>query len=424
LTSKKEDGMQDDLVKEQHERGMKELTEYYDNRPKSFKELYARLGKWLFLPRTHFIDVILATVISNQRVKGEPLFTFIVGPSGDGKSTIVRALKDLRGYKVKCLDRITKNTFATGMTVRRKSGKSEKVHDLGDDLADSSTILLIPDLACLTSLRSEDKKEVWATLRTLYDGDIYKDTGTGVHIAHTNCHVTIIGCSTTTLKSEILIHQHLGSRELMYEIPTKRSHNKEKMRKGRLNFRQAEEMEEDVKYLIQSFLAGKKLDMDMEVPDNIYENIEDAANKLSLLRAHAPVDYHSQYGELIEDVSPEVPVRLAKQLRLLYIALHSLDGNYDDKTFLTIMERIVYSSSNSIRYRLYEYFESNKDTMRSVSDLHESIKIGRKTISAQCEALVNIGILTKHVQEENHFGRTVDVSYYEWKGYPYKQSQF
>lgn len=415
--------IQNDLVKQQHDEAMNEVTEYYDNRPKSFDELYKRLGKWLFLPRTHYIDVVLASVMSNRYKDGSPLFTFIVSPSGDAKSTIVKALENLPGFKVKRLDRITKNTFATGMTNKMKGGKQVKVHDLGDDLKDTSTILLIPDLACMTSLRSEDKKEIWGTFRTLYDGDITKDTGTGVHTMYTNCHVTIIACSTTVLKSEILIHQHLGSRELIYEIPTNPKHNKEKMDKSRKNFKKRAEMKKDIQYLIQSFLAGKKFRDDIEIPDHIFELIENASEKLAMLRAHAPADYHSPYGELIEDVSPEVPVRLCEQLQLLYYSLHSLDDEYPDEKFVQIMERIVYSSSHSTRYKLYNYFEKHKSSILSVGDLHAIFKVGRKVISSQCEALVNIGVLKKDVREENVFGKTVDVSYYEWNSPEIRQGE-
>jgi len=406
--------LQDDLVKEQHEKGMRDLTEYYDKRPKSFQELFERLGKWLFLPRTDYIEVILATVISNQYKEGSPLFTFIMSPSGDAKSTIVKALEGLDGYKVKRLDRITKNTFATGMTVRKKGGKVEKLPDLGDQLKDTSTILLIPDLACMTSLRSEDKKEIWGTFRTLYDGDITKDTGSGVHTMYSNCHVTIVACSTTALKSEVLIHQHLGSRELIYETPTNKKHNKRKMQMSRKNFKRRAEMNKDIRYLIQSFLSGKKFNDDYDIPDHIFSKIEDASEKLSILRAHAPADYRSQYKELIEDVSPEVPVRLCEQLQLMYYSLHSLDPDYPDKNFLRIMERMVYSSSNAIRYKIYNYFEQHQKDYYTVGDLHVTFKVGRKPISGECEALVNIGVLDKDVREENVFGRIVDTSYYRW----------
>ena len=119
-------------------------------------DVYNMVRKWLYMPSTERIDVILATAIS-LHYKGNPLWVFIVGKSGDGKTELVKALDGLPHTRK--IDQLTGNTLASG-----KKG----AHDLGSELTGRRTILIFTDLACLTSINKDEKKRIWGQFRTLY----------------------------------------------------------------------------------------------------------------------------------------------------------------------------------------------------------------------------------------------------------------
>lgn len=357
-----------------------------DERPKTREELYNLVQKWLHIPDTHRIDVILAVTLTVTD-KSDPLWVIFVGGSGDAKSELLRSLEGLPS--VRKIDQLTANTFASG-----KVGAS----DLGSELQNTDTLLLFSDLACLTSLNKDEKKKIWSQFRTLFDGEIYKDTGSGVKKKYDNCNVTILACSTSTIKNEYHVHQQLGTRELLFDTEPDFRDNETKMLKALSNKSKKKEMRQELKEAMQGFLLDKKFNPDIDIPKHILEFIFKKCNKLRLLRATGKTDWKT--GEIDGDVEAEVTTRLVQQFALLYQALHSLDPKYPDERYEFILERFVKSSSQPIRYKLYEFFKKNTDWI-TIYGLHEQIKNSRISIASQCESLWNLGSLKKEFREES-----------------------
>jgi hypothetical protein len=228
----------------------------------TLQQVYDVIQKWLFFPLTERIDVILATVIS-LFYEGNPLWLFIIGRSGDAKTEIVKALDGLKF--IRRIDQITANTFASG----RKDAK-----DLGSELTGRRTILLFTDLACLISLNKDEKKKIWSQFRTLYDGDIYKDTGSGCDKPkYQNCHVVVIACVTRVIKEEHHIHQQLGTRELLYDTNAEFTDNLSKMKQVYKNTGKREEMRTEIRDAIQGFILTHRFNTDITIPDDILDYI-------------------------------------------------------------------------------------------------------------------------------------------------------
>jgi hypothetical protein len=354
----------------------------------TLQQVHDIITKHLYLPQTERIDIILATVLS-LFYEGNPLWLFIIGRSGDAKTEIVRALEGLPF--IRKIDQLTANTFASG----RKD-----VDDLGKQLQNKKTILLFSDLACLISLNKDEKKKIWSQFRTLYDGDIYKDTGSGANRKYRNCHVTIIACVTRVIKEEHHVHQQLGTRELLYDTNADFADNKKKMQRVFKNIGNRKTIRQEIQDVVHQFIKTHRFDNTITIPDDIIEYIYDQCQKLTLLRATAPVDWYS--GELSGDADTEVPTRLSEQFMVLYKGLHSLDTHYDDSRYKNIIENIVRSSSHPVRYKLYTLFKQHQDHYRwfKLTDLMELTKLGRKAIISQCEILWNLNVLEKQVNEE------------------------
>lgn len=386
---------------------MKEILEpqrkKLEKRPKTLKEVYKRVQIWLYLPDTLRIDVILAVAIT-VKDKGERLWVFFVGGSGDAKSELLRALEGLP--YVRKIDQLTANTFASG---------KPNADDLGSELQDNDILLLFSDLACLTSLNKDEKKKIWSQFRTLYDGEIYKDTGSGVKKKYDNCNVTILGCTTNQIKNEYHIHQQLGTRELLYDTEPDYRDNKTKMKKALENRSKKKEMKQELKDTLQGFLLDKKFDSNIPIPENILEFIFKKCEKLRLLRASgSSTDWRT--GELDSDIEAEVTTRLVQQFSLFYQALKSLDPNYPEERYQQIIERFVKSSSQPVRYKLYEYFKKNPE-WTTIYNLHLKLKNSKIAILSQCESLWNLGSLEKEFREESvgyeGSNRWKDVAYYK-----------
>ena len=376
----------------------------------TLKDVYQVTEQYLHVNDKNRIDLILATVLSNQ-LEGTPLWMFIVGNSGDWKSAFARSLE---GYQnVRKIDQLTRNTLATGM---------KDTWDLGSDLQNKSTILLFPDLASLTSMNVDEKNAIWGQFRSLYDGDIYKSTGGGVKKAYENCHVTIIACTTQAIRDEILIHAQLGTRELMYDTETDSIDNDFKMDMAWENEQYENQMKTDLQKVVCNFLKTHRI-KDIEIPYKIKQFLKNEASRLSVLRATAIVDRKNR--EVLNPVYPEVPTRLIKQLKRIYISLKSLDDKYPDKKCKQIITRIVNSSGNKVRQQILKVLRKETDKKFKIPEIHKLTKIGRFSIKAQLEILWNLNNVTKEIIEERiggYFddhdgivkgGRIEEVSYYQ-----------
>jgi len=402
--AKEKHGVKDpyEVTKEEAIKLNKERIQDIKDKPTTLTEVYEKIQKWLFLPDTERVDIILAVTIS-VKDKSKPLWIFFVGGSGDAKSELLKGLDTLTC--VRKVDQLTTNTLASG---------KKDVKDLGYELQNADTLLIFTDLACLTSLNKDEKKKIWGQFRTLYDGEIYKDTGSDVKKKYNNCNVSILAATTSAIKEEYHIHQQLGTRELLYDTNPDPRDNKTKMLKALKNNGKEKQMQQEIKEAIMGFLVDKKFNPDIEMPEEIKDFLFKECEKLRILRASGSTDWKT--GEVNIDMEAEVTTRLIQQFSKLYKAFHSLDENYSDDKFKKIIEHFVMSSSNVVRYKIYEYFKKH-DEWHNAFELHQKLKIARLTIAAQCEALWNLGSLKKEFREETigyeGSNRWKQVAYYK-----------
>lgn len=358
--------------------------------PKDLNELYEKLKKWLYITDTNRIDLVLAAVLSNQAKNTKPIWLFIIGESGDAKSEILGALTDFPGAKP--IDQITPNTLATGKTY-----KGKKVPDLGEELQDSSHILLFSDLASLKSLNADNKNEIWGQFRELYDGRINKQTGNDTKALYLNCHVTLIACTTPDIKAEYSIHNQLGTREFSYDVVSSRSDDEKKMHMAMQHMERESEMKKDLQEAVQSFLEHRKFNPEIIVDSELKEWIMKKCKELAVFRAAG--SWERQTNELRGAVTIEVPTRLVQQIVLLYKSLMSLEADYPLEKFKDIVENIVQSSGDTARHTIFHFMKRYPEAPFRVQELYEELNYGKSTIKKQCEALVWLGYLKRIVSE-------------------------
>jgi len=392
-----------------------------DNPPTSRQELYERLRKWLYINNdndTFKIDLIVASILSNNARNSKPLWIFLIGKSGDAKSELLMGFNHYPDVIV--LDRITANTLTTG-----KTHKGKKVPDLGETLQNSSHLLLFSDLACLKSINKNDKDEIWGQLRELYDGRLNKRTGNGTIALYDNCHVTLIACSTPDIRDEYSIHNVLGTRELCYEIESDPKDDVPKMMMAITHRGFESEMKKDIAEALQGFTSTRKFDETIEPDDELRDWILNECKELAILRASGR--WEKGTGELAGEVTCEIPARLVQQLYLLYASLIAIDENYPIKRYKEIVENMVRASGDVVRQLLLNIFKSNPSVYFSLKMLYEEVNVGKRTIKRQCELMTSLGILEREIRAEevnSNTGLTSDIIYYRLHDKDFSQVRF
>jgi len=345
--------------------------------------------KWLYIEDLGRVDVLLAVALSRTQ-KGVPLWLFLVGASGDMKSEQINALTN--PDHTFQLNQLTSKTLVSGNPL---------VKDLAPEL--NGKLILTNDMAAMLELRSEEKAEIWAQLRDLYDGIAGKCSGTGKISRYTDIFVTWIAGSTPHIDHQILIHQTLGTRELIYRTKEKEEILK-LMQRIMENSEKLEMMRAELKYITGTFLRNKEY-KDREINEQVMEKLFKWSEYVCYMRAMAESDAFS--GELLRDVTPEMPTRILQQLTRLYKSLMSLEDNYTDERALKIIEHVAKSSIFPIRVKVLDYLIKNPYE-HTLSNVAKYLKIGKKTTYRELNILWNMNLIFRR-EEEVFFGMNKDI---------------
>lgn len=361
-------------------------------------DVHKTYNKWLNISDMQRVDVGLAVALTRKRKGTTRVWIIIIGPSGDWKSVQISALSDKGlGTDTFFIRKITKNTLISG---------NKKVQDLAPQLDEK--LVLIPEMATILKLDPKEKAAIWAQLRDLFDGIAGGIYGSGKKVDYTGLHVTFIMGSTPAIDSQILIHQDLGQRELVWRTNPKDSMKKETMTKVWDNEPDEEKMSEELRKVTYNFLKKTDYRTDIEITPKVRSTLEDYALFLTYMRATAEIDSYT--CELLSDVVPEEPTRILKQLKILFIALKSLDKNYSDKDALEAIRKVVLSSGQQKRICVFKALTDYESDL-STKKLSNILKLGYKTILREVQILWNMGLISKeevNVQDSNGKPRVVD----------------
>ncbi|KKL61692.1 hypothetical protein LCGC14_2192760, partial [marine sediment metagenome] len=115
--------------------------------------------KWMHLPDPEVIDVMFGAVLAN-RLEGDPLWLFIVGPPGCGKSMLLMSLVDAP----LCTSRttVTRAALVSGQRTGRDDPSLLPKLD--------GRVLVIKDFTTVLKRQEADREEIFGVLRDAYDG--------------------------------------------------------------------------------------------------------------------------------------------------------------------------------------------------------------------------------------------------------------
>lgn len=362
----------------------------------SLKELHNFYKDNFHIEDTKRIDIVLAVALS-QKLPGIPLWLILVGPSGDMKSVQLNAF---RGDDIFVLHNLTSKTLVNGY-------KNKDDHPDLAPLLDNK-LILIPDMAQILKLPPSEKGELWGQLRDLYDGLAGKVSGMGSNSRYENLHVTLLAGATPSIDGQILIHQDLGTRELIYRT----SGNIDKDKTMLQCFENEEferEISDELKELTTKFMESANIKRE-KLSQDIIDELMKISTYITYMRATADVDSYT--NELRNLVYPEEPTRIAKQMKRLFICLKSLSNDYSTERAMKILWHTAKSSAFPIRIKIFEKMLNTEEEM-STSKISELFCIGKKSTSRELSILWNMNLVNcrKTIINSMYPDRTYDY----WK---------
>jgi len=257
----------------------------------------------------------LAVAVSSE-LDGEPLWGMLVGPPSGGKSEAVKALDDIADEHV---DDITGPALLSWMP-----GKNPKPAGILTRIPSRAFVTISDFSTVLATSDRGGRDTLFALLRRAYDGHVVREVGNSPRPLTWTGRLTLLAAVTPAIDNFSSHTDALGPRWLYCRLPeTDNDHKKATVRKRRKIEGLAEKQAEARRRASALVHAARRAVPDVELDDEMYDQLEDAAMLTCLGRAAVP---RNAYGRREIDGIPiiEEPARITGQIVSLAKSLLAL----------------------------------------------------------------------------------------------------
>jgi len=277
------------------------------------------------------LRVMLAVCVSND-IEGDPLWLYVVGPPGAGKTLMLSALQGSR--RCRFVSTISAHSLVSGWQANGSRDPSLIPRLKGKTL-------VAKDWTEILSMPGPMQEEIFSTLRGAYDGFVQKPFGNGIVREYKGCYFSILAGVTNAIHGNN--KASLGERFLKYQLVVKPETTNSVVMSAISNVGRERKIEEELKDVVSKFLR-RKLRKLPKLPERMAERIIALVRIIAILRAQVERDFRGdklQYRPV-----PEAGTRLAKQLAKLASLIAFVDGKHEvGEAQWPIIEKVAYSTA-------------------------------------------------------------------------------
>lgn len=363
------------------------------------------INKWLHMADTAVIDTIFAFAIS-QRLPGDPLWLFLIAPPGGCKTEILRAVEGTEYYH---LSDLTSKTFVSGLMLG-KGGDRRKIDDLLPQL--DGKVLIFKDFTTVLEKNKDERREIIAQLREIYDGSFAKKFGTLDEKVEYKSTFGIIAGVTPIIDKHWKIMQQLGERFLKYRWDEDEDKT---TRRAEANEGKEKQMREEIKSAVMGYLSNLEIN-NPELSPKFVEPLIKVSKFLALCRTPITISggHNDFYFEYIP--TPERPTRLVKQLKKFSKAVACVRGRsiVEDADILTAI-KLALSTCPQDRLDTLRAIGQNQNTLHGCTtyQIAKDVKIPRTSIHNICQQLELLGLIEMTTQTTSRATGSETANYYK-----------
>jgi len=160
--------------------------------------------KYIVIKDPYILDIVLATLVGNALVPGDPVWTMIVAPSSGGKTTFLSPCVAVPS--VHFIDDLTEKTFLSGYKVKGKEMSLLKTIGSG--------VLAFSDFTSILAKNPVSRGEILTQFKLIYDGKLTKHTGIGGIVWEGK--MGFLGAATPDIYSYLETGRSMGERFIYY----------------------------------------------------------------------------------------------------------------------------------------------------------------------------------------------------------------
>lgn len=374
----------------------------------SFNEYLQALHKNFYFTDNEIIEIQMATLIG-EKIGGEPLWVFIVAPPGALKTETLRCFSNSKDFYL--LSDLTANTFVSGL-VLGKGEKRKKIKDLLPQL--DKKILIFKDFTTILEKNRDERQQIFAQLREIYDGNFAKKFGTMDEAVRYESRFGFLAGVTPIIDKHWKLMQQLGERflKVRWEEDLKKTTEKARENEGK-----------EQKIRVELSEIGMGFITNLEIYD-VNFNHERFGKEIDLIAefvaiARTPITIQDYRTDFYYDYipTPERPTRLVKQFKKLARGL-AIIRNKKEVTHEEIetLYRVARDTIPQDRLTIMKSIINGSKEIYgcSLPTIYNSIKLPRKSVERILEQLKMLELVKEiSISQNTNYGYQETKKYYQ-----------
>lgn len=350
--------------------------EILDN-PPTFEETLEVFEKWADM-KPDLVDAlkIMFAVVLSVKVPGDPLWIYIVGPAGSGKTMLLISLSE----SSRCIfqSAITAHTLVSGFQRNYDPSLLPKLNKKCCVWKDFTEVL-----------ERKDKDEIYSRLRGAFDGSVIATFGNGVVRNYKNLHFSMLAGTTPAVHGDR--KAMLDGRFLQFEIFGKGDEDTT----GQIEAAMDDVGFEDQMVAETQVAATRFLAREVyvpEVPDWVRKRIIALAQLTSILRVTVEREMFGD-RQVLYIPAAVIGTRLAKQLLKLAQFLALIEGHkkveYED---YKLVEKTAADTSKKMYLRILQSIQDYGGSA-TISQIAQKMRLNWHVIYRQIEDLYMLRVV-------------------------------
>lgn len=274
------------------------------------------------------IACALATCISNK-LQGDQLWMFLVGPPSSGKTTIIEAFAKASRYTFH-LSKLTSQALVSGQNRGEDPSILPKLTD---------KCLFVKDFTAILALPAATQEELFGMLRDAYDRNVRVQYGNGAVRIYQDLNFTLFAGCTDEIYTKN--HSSLGERFLKIEILDASFSPTAQARAALLGLNTKVDVTE-IQNKVYAYL--RHLYENFQEPEPVDEETTDWLVAVASIVSYLRTKVKREEGNMAFRPRSEVPTRIAMQLRKLYLSLKIAAPTKDEVWYREVVEKVAMDS--------------------------------------------------------------------------------
>ena len=349
------------------------------------------------------LAVMYATVLSIQ-LPGDPLWMFIVGPPGAGKTMFLR-----------CFEMSPWCIFKSSLTPRSLvSGyRTEDGSDPSLIPRMTGKVLVLKDYTEIMTMPRDQMEEMYGILRGAYDGHVSKIFGNGQQRDYAHCHFAMLAGVTDEIHGDN--RASLGERFLKFQMLIGQNYDPQSHIEAAIRgLRKQQETEIEMQRVAAAF-SNKDLE-EYKIPQlnkTMLSRVVALSQVVAYLRASIP---RNRGDEMSYRPTVEIGTRLAKQISKLGMCLSIvLKRNSIDEECYRIMRQVGLDTAYGWPLEIMLPLMGKSPTPCTKEWLQDFASLPSTTCHRQLENMRILGAVERTKISKNTGGRPQ----YGWKATPH-----